>query len=66
MRSTHTLDDDVPVAAKVLARPALAAPNQQLATAAEAPRNGLPLLPLQPGGAPVDLELVKELRDEVP
>ena len=66
MRSTHTLDDDVLVAAKMLARPALAGPNQQLATAAEARRNGLPLLPQQPGGAPVDLELVNQLRDEAP
>jgi hypothetical protein len=28
-------------------------------------RNGLPLLPVQPQGAPVDLELVNRLRDEL-
>ena len=53
MRTTLPLDDDVLAAAKVLARH-------------QAQRNGLFLLPLQPGGAPVDLELVKQLRDEVP
>lgn len=81
MRTTLTLDDDVLAAAKVLARQrqqpigsvisalarqALAAPTQQLAIPAQAQRNGLPLLPLQPGGAPVDLELVNQLRDEAP
>jgi hypothetical protein len=29
-------------------------------------RNGLPLLPLLPDGAPVDLELVNQLLDEKP
>ena len=28
-------------------------------------RNGLPLLPVQPKGAPVDLELVNSLRDSL-
>ena len=53
-------------AAKVLARQALAAPTHQPAGPAQRQRNGLPLLPLQPGGAPVDLELVNQLRDEAP
>jgi len=81
MRTTLTLDDDVLAAAKVLARQrrqpigsvisalvrqALAAPTHQPAGPAQRQRNGLPLLPLQPGGAPVDLELVNQLRDEAP
>jgi hypothetical protein len=81
MRTTLTLDDDVLAAAKVLARQrrqpigsvisalarqALASPSHQPASPAQAQRNGLPLLPLQPGGAPVDLELVNQLRDEAP
>jgi hypothetical protein len=81
MRTTLTLDDDVLAAAKVLARQrrqpigsvisalarqSLAAPSQQPAGPAKTQRNGLPLLPLQPGGAPVDRELVNQLRDEAP
>jgi hypothetical protein len=81
MRTTLTLDDDVLAAAKVLARQqrqpigsvisalvrqALAAPSQLPASPNQAQRNGLPLLPLQPGGAPVDLELVNQLRDDAP
>ena len=27
-------------------------------------RNGFPLLPLQPSGGPVDLELIKSLRED--
>jgi len=53
MCSTLTLDADVLTTAKVLAR-------------RQAQRNGLPLLHPQPGGAPMDLELVKQLRDEAP
>ncbi|MCP9915143.1 hypothetical protein AAF143_01680 [Cyanobium sp. ATX-6F1] len=30
-----------------------------------ASRNGFPLLPLRPEGAPVDLELVNALRDQL-
>jgi hypothetical protein len=81
MRTTLTLDDDVLAAAKVLARQrrqpigsvisalvrqALAAPTHQPVGPAQGQRNGLPLLPLQSGGAPVDLELVNQLRDEAP
>jgi hypothetical protein len=29
-------------------------------------RNGVPLLPWKPEGAPVDLQLVNSLRDELP
>jgi hypothetical protein len=67
MRATLSLDDDVLAAARVLARQALVAPYPETAAGREpASRNGLPLLPLQPGGAPVDLNLVNHLRDELP
>jgi hypothetical protein len=79
MRTTLTLDDDVLAAARVLARQrkqpigsvisALA--RQALGTAhhtnnlpSAAKRNGLPLLPIQPQGSAVDLELVNSLRDD--
>lgn len=81
MRTTLTLDDDVLAAARVLARQqrqpigsvisalarqALASPSHAPASPGQTQRNGLPLLPLQPGGAPVDLELVNQLRDDTP
>jgi hypothetical protein len=67
MRTTLSLDDDVLAAARVLARQALVAPYPETAAGREpASRDGLPLLPLQPGGAPVDLNLVNHLRDELP
>ncbi|MBM5785078.1 MAG: CopG family transcriptional regulator [Cyanobacteria bacterium K_DeepCast_35m_m1_288] len=79
MRTTLTLDDDVLAAARVLARQrkqpigsvisALA--REALGSAQNAnshriasERNGLPLLPVQPQGAAVDLELVNSLRDD--
>ena len=79
MCTTLTLDDDVLAAARVLARQrkqpigsvisALA--REALGSAQSAhhhrtatERNGLPLLPVQPKGAPVDLELVNSLRDD--
>jgi hypothetical protein len=79
MRTTLTLDDDVLAAARVLARQrkqpigsvisALA--REALGSAQKAnshrtatERNGLPLLPVQPQGAAVDLELVNSLRDD--
>jgi hypothetical protein len=81
MRTTLTLDDDVLAAAKVLAREqrqpigsvisalarqALATPPHVASSAQATQRNGLPLLPVQPNGAPVDLELVNQLREEAP
>jgi hypothetical protein len=82
MRTTLSLDDDVLAAARVLARQrrqpigsvisdlarqALLAPAEspRTATAAEL-RNGVPLLPIRAEGAPVDLQLVNSLRDELP
>lgn len=82
MRTTLQLDDDVLAAARVLARQqrtslgaviselarqALVAPVPASAVSIEpAHRNGLPLLPWKAEGAPVDLELVNSLRDELP
>jgi predicted RecB family nuclease len=78
MRTTLTLDDDVLEAAKVLARQqkrpigsvisalareAIRAAQQAQTVAQAAERNGFPLLPVRPSGAPVDLELVNSLRD---
>ncbi|MFM9100854.1 MAG: CopG family transcriptional regulator [Cyanobium sp.] len=79
MRTTLRLDDDVIQAARVLARQqgsSLGAVISALArralntpsgpAAMEQQRcNGLPLLPIQHHGAPVDLELVNSLRDEL-
>ena len=79
MRTTLTLDDDVLAAAKVLARrnkqsigniiSALAREALQTSLhdqdiTSPSVRNGFPLLPQRPGGAPVDLELVNSLRDD--
>ena len=76
MRTTLSIDDDVLAAAKGLAalqhrsvgeviseltRQALR-PNAQKAKA----RNGIPLLPVRTGAAAVTLELVNQLRDELP
>ena len=52
-----------------LSRRALVAPPHVLETSpGDLPeeRNGLPLLPWTPDGAPVDLELVNRLRDDAP
>ena len=77
MRTTLAIDDDVLMAARHmadaqrrtvgevisdLARRALAPPE----AAAPRVRNGILLLPNRDGVAPVTLELINELRDEVP
>jgi hypothetical protein len=52
-----------------LVRQALLAPATTTTSLSDVPadeRNGLPLLPWNPEGAPVDLELVNSLRDEQP
>lgn len=80
MRTTLRLDDDVLSAARVLARErrqpigsvisellrrALTIPGPGAATSPPPEhRNGFPLLPLQPGGGPVDLDLVNSLRED--
>ncbi|WP_255011925.1 CopG family transcriptional regulator [Cyanobium sp. Cruz-8D1] len=80
MRTTLQLDHDVLAAARVLARQrrtslgavisalarqGLVAPPPGTASSSPSHRNGLPLLPWQPQGAPVDLALVNSLRDEL-
>ena len=80
MRTTLRLDDDVLSAARVLARerrqPIGNVISELLRRALTTPgpadpagppaehRNGFPLLPLQPSGGPVDLDLVKSLRED--
>ena len=79
MRTTLTLDDDVLAATRVLARQrkqpigtvisalareALSSTQKANSHRIAAERNGLPLLPVQPQGAVVDLELVNSLRDD--
>lgn len=75
MRTTLSIDDDVLVAAKAmaeqekrslgeiisdLARKALRRP------APPSERNGIPLLGARPDAAPVTLEMVNALRDDLP
>ena len=80
MRTTLALDDDVLEAARALARQqgsTLGAVISALARESlrspargssdvERERSGLPLLPIRTAGAFVDLELVNQLRDELP
>ena len=80
MRTTLALDDDVLEAARALARQqgstlgavisALARESLRASARGssddERERSGLPLLPIRTSGAVVDLELVNQLRDELP
>lgn len=79
VRTTLSIDDDVLAAARAMAereRRPLGEVISELARrglGAAAPsrgtravRNGLPLLPVRKGAAPVTLELVNRLRDELP
>lgn len=76
MRTTLTIDDDVLQAAKELAEHRNTTIGQvisELARKALTPaaqprryRNGVPLLPVQPGARIATLELVNQLRDEFP
>lgn len=76
MRTTLSLDDDVLAAARALAahqRRTLGEVVSELARKGLTPpeparkyRNGVPLLPVRPGAGPVTLELINELRDELP
>ena len=75
MRTTVTIDDDVLAAAKGLAAregktlgeilSALARQALQRPASPAGFRNGVPLLPVQPGATPVTPELVNRLRDEL-
>lgn len=77
MRTTLAIDDDVLAAAKHLAErqqktvgeviTALARHGLERSNRApRSQRNGIPLLPRQKGAATVTLELVNQLRDELP
>ncbi|WP_027232291.1 hypothetical protein [Phyllobacterium sp. UNC302MFCol5.2] len=76
MRTTLAIDDDVLAAAKGLAErqrktvgeviSTLARKGLQAPTARQATRNGVPLLPAGNNSTPVTMELVNQLRDELP
>jgi hypothetical protein len=77
MRTRLAIDDDVLAAAKRLAErerktvgeviSALARQGLTRSTrGVKAERNGVPLLPVRRGGTPVTMELVNQLRDELP
>lgn len=76
MRTTLAIDDDVLAAAKGLATrqrksvgqiiSALARQALRPAPASGEMRNGIPLLPVRADAMPVTMELVNQLRDELP
>lgn len=77
MRTTLAIDDDVLAAARHLAERQQKSIGEVISTLARqglhrgtskarAVRNGVPLLPLRRGATPVTLELVNQLRDELP
>jgi len=76
MRTTLTIDDDVLAAAKGLAArqhksvgeviSALSRQALRPTAAKRNARNGVPLLAVRAGAAPVTLEIVNQLRDELP
>jgi len=76
MRTTLTIDDDVLAAAKGLAArqhksvgeviSALSRQALRPTAARRKARNGVPLLAVRAGAAPVTLEIVNQLRDELP
>ena len=59
MRTTGDLEVDTLLAAKEIARQALARPE------ANTTRNGIPLFPIRPGAQVITPELVNQLRDEL-
>lgn len=76
MRTTLKLDDDVLAAARALSEAqhkTLGETVSELARKGLTPvqpapeyRNGIALMPVRPGARPVTMELVNELRDELP
>jgi hypothetical protein len=76
MRTTLAIDDDVLAAAKDLAAAghksvgevisALARKALAPSASPAASRNGVPLLPIQPGARPVTSEHVRQLEEELP
>jgi hypothetical protein len=75
MRTTISIEDDVLEAARELAErerkslgeiiSALARKGLRPKKTSRRTRNGIPLLPVQPGSKPVTLEMVNRLRDEL-
>lgn len=76
MRTTLAIDDDVLAAAKELAQAqdktvgeVISSLTRQALTKtvfSKKYRNGIPLLPIQPGAGIATMELVNKLRDELP
>jgi len=77
MRTTLAIDDDVLAAAKNLAERQSKSVGEVISTLARqglqrttrgtpALRNGVPLLPTRKTATPVTMELVNQLRDELP
>ena len=76
MRTTLTIDDDVLAAARDLATrehktigEVISGLSRQALRPGHSPtqtRNGVPLLPTREAAVPVTLELVNQLRDELP
>ena len=76
MRTTLTIDDDVLAAAKALADLQHKTTGEVISTLARQAlqpvrgtrryRNGVPLLEVKPNATPITLELVNQLRDELP
>ena len=75
MRTTLDLEEDVPLAAKEIARQRGVSIGKVLSELARQAlsrqdagtmRNGVPLFPIQPRAGVVTLELVNQLRDEAP
>ncbi len=75
MRTTLTIDDDVLVVAKAMAEQQNRSLGEVISDLARkslrppqprAKRNGIPLLGVRPGNPVVTLEIVNQLRDELP
>lgn len=75
MRTTLALDDDILAAARNLAERQQKTLGEVISTLTRqalhrelppAVRNGVPLLPVQPGATAVTLDIVNRLRDELP
>lgn len=73
VRTTLSMDEDVPAAAKAIARRQRRSVGEVVSELLRrslhrprppAERNGIPLLELRPGAPPVTLETVNTLRDE--
>lgn len=75
VRTTLAIDDDVLAAAREIAATEGKSVGEVIsllvrnalrpAPASRATRNGIPLLPVRPGGAPVSSELVRQLQEEL-